>query len=266
MLHTDEWLKDAKRLPIGRSARVYHGSECRPNLVVKNLPDRYTAYCHRCHEGGVVIKDYVRADSTYSTVQDNSITPPHDSIPLFLRGVPNPKIPWQKLVAFLHSKSMSVDYLKGYNPKYSASAERLLLDMPDQTVGRSLRSASTAKWLTYRSAVSYVRASALAVEGRRLFVTEDCFSAIKAAHSLPQTFVPTALMGTVAHNDFLRLALSSAGVVLCLDNDNAGLSAAPKIQRALRLLDVPCKTVYPNAGCDPKDMELDWFRNVVESD
>jgi DNA primase len=73
-------------------------------------------------------------------------------------------------------------------------------------------------------------------------------------------------MGTVAYNDFLRLALSSAGVVLCLDNDNAGLSAAPKIQRALRLLDVPCKTVYPNAGADPKDMELDWFRNVVESD
>ena len=266
MLPPEQWLKDAKRIAIGRSARVYHGAEHRPNLVVRNLPDRYTAYCHRCHEGGVVLKEFVKVEQPTVKASESTLIVPTDAVPLFLNGVPNSAVPWARLVAFLHSKSMSVDYLKGYNPKYSASAERLLLDMPDQTVGRSLRSASTAKWLTYRSAVSYVRASALAVEGRRLFVTEDCFSAIKAAHSLPQTFVPTALMGTVAHNDFLRLALSSAGVVLCLDNDNAGLSAAPKIQRALRLLDVPCKTVYPSAGCDPKDMELDWFRNVVESD
>lgn len=261
-LHPDEWLKEAKKLPIGRTARVYHGAEHRPNLKVSNLFDRYTCYCHRCHEGGVVMKEFVRVQGPVVKVQESTFNAPEDAVPLYTNGQPSSGIPWARLVAFLHNKAMSVEYLKGYNPKYSASTERLILDMPDQTIGRTLRPVSTAKWLTYKSHLSYVRASAPAVEGHWLFLTEDCFSAIKAAHSLSDKFIPVALCGTVAKNDVLRLAMQSAGVVLCLDNDEAGRNAAPAITRALRLLDIPVKQVFPSAECDPKDMSLQWFKDI----
>ena len=60
MLHKEEWLKDAQALPIGRCNRIYHGAEHRPNLVVWNLEDRWSAYCHACKEGAVVKKDFVK--------------------------------------------------------------------------------------------------------------------------------------------------------------------------------------------------------------
>ena len=74
MLHPDEWLREAKRLPIGRAARVYHGAEHRPNLVVKNLPDRYTCYCHRCHEGGVVLKEFVKVEQPTVKASESTVT------------------------------------------------------------------------------------------------------------------------------------------------------------------------------------------------
>ena len=35
-LPTSEWLHLAKRVPLGRSDRTYHGRENRPNLVLYN--------------------------------------------------------------------------------------------------------------------------------------------------------------------------------------------------------------------------------------
>src|SRR5699024_8603718 len=58
----DDWLDEAKRLPVGAVTRVQHkrdGSR-RPNLVIGHEPDKYWAYCHACKEGGVHTKEHVR--------------------------------------------------------------------------------------------------------------------------------------------------------------------------------------------------------------
>ena len=62
------------------------------------------------------MKEFVKVEQPTVKASESTLTVPTDAVPLFLNGVPNSAVPWARLVAFLHSKSMSVDYLKGYNP------------------------------------------------------------------------------------------------------------------------------------------------------
>ncbi len=46
-MHRSEWLDQCKRVPVGQTRRVVHGAEGRPNLVLYNNPDSWSAYCER---------------------------------------------------------------------------------------------------------------------------------------------------------------------------------------------------------------------------
>ena len=259
MLHPDEWLREAKKLAIGRSARVYHGAEHRPNLVVRNLPDRYTCYCHRCHDGGVVMKEYVKVQPVVQ--RDSTLELPNDAVPL------NPDAPnahLSKVVGLLHSKGLSFPVVAKYNPRFSPSANRLLLDVPGQTIGRSLGT-STAKWVRYNAQCSYVAPRGVKVHGGRFFLCEDAFSALKAAFYLPDGWYPIAMLGTELNKDLLHLVLSSDLVVLAFDNDDAGVAGSIKAARKLRLLGTAFKYAWCSVGCDPKNESAQWFIEAVNA-
>lgn len=51
-LPTIEWLHLAKRVPLGRSDRTYHGRENRPNLVVYNNESEWSAQTMACPKCG----------------------------------------------------------------------------------------------------------------------------------------------------------------------------------------------------------------------
>lgn len=257
-LHPDEWLKQAKSLPIGRSKRTYHGAEKRPNLVVHNHEDRWSCYCHRCHEGGVVMKEFVKV----GTVSTKLVAESPNLIPDDARAIASVShTDLSKIVCFLHDKHMHLDMLQAYKLHYSKVRDRLLFYCPDQVVGRYLGSHSTAKWMTYNSTRSYVRTSTVPIEGNVVVLCEDVLSAIKAARYLPTCCV-VALMGTTIQNDLLKDLLSAEQVLLLLDNDKAGRDGSVLAIRAFRLLNILYSVMWCTEECDPKDMPSDWFLSI----
>lgn len=54
MIHPDDWLAEAQRLPLDGQRRVTH--RCGPGkvMVVEHVDEGWRAWCHRCHEPGFV--------------------------------------------------------------------------------------------------------------------------------------------------------------------------------------------------------------------
>ena len=261
-LHQSEWLHIAKRLPVGRTERVYHGAERRPNLVVRNLQDRYTVWCHACHKGGTVKKEFVKVQEEARPTNRKA------GDPGFLRSInlasPDPNVPYSDIVMFLHSKHMTLDYIQHLSPKWSAQDKRIVLATPDQVVGRDITETSHSKWYKYSGDCSYVRAKTVDLKGKVVVLTEDLFSACKGQYFAPDDFAFVSLMGTSLYNDLLVQLLAAKEVVMLLDGDDAGRAGVSDVTRALRLVGVQYKIVSVPEDQDPKDMAPQWWRNLLE--
>lgn len=261
-LHPSEWLHLAKKLPVGRTERVYHGAEKRNNLVVKNLTDKYTAWCFACHKGGVHQKEFVKV------LDDVRPTNRKAGDPGFLRSInlalPDLNIPYSDIVMFLHSKHMTLDYIQHLNPQWSAQDKRIVLSTEDQCVGRDITGHSPSKWYKYYGDCSYVRATPAALAGKTVVLTEDLFSACKGCYFAPDDWLFISLMGTSLYNDLLVQLLQAKEVVMLLDGDDAGRAGTHSVIRALRLVGVPCCTVVVPEDLDPKDMSPEWWRTIIK--
>lgn len=250
----DHWLPQAKRLPVGRSARIHHGAETRPNLVVRNEAGRYSAYCHHCHEGGVQPKEFV---SVVKAPPDPKVKNP--KCPGALVAFKDaPEALKKELIEFLLTKDMHTALMPEFC-YYSAQDKRLVFNTPDQVVGRDLTGASHAKWYSYTRSVQYNRAAFKDFKDQVVVLTEDYFSALKGQHYAPDHGLCVALMGTELHADLTVELCRAKFIVILMDNDKAGHTAAPKIQRTLELLGVPCVVDFPYANEDPKNMSSTWW-------
>lgn len=265
MLPLNEWLPDAKRLPVGHTARVYHGAERRPNLVVRNLEDRYVAWCHACHEGSVQKKDVVKIVQKAPEPKERK---PSDPGHLVHYDQWTPQL-LTEIAQFLHSKGMSLHILTcTIKPYYTKQDERLVFQTPDQLVGRDLTGQSKAKWYTYTQANSYNRAAYESFRDKHVFVTEDYFSALKGQFEVAQLdhhdvlFVSS--MGTVVHPDLALELCKAKAVTMMYDHDEAGVDGTCTALKQLRLLGIETDHVYPHYNCDPKDMDFTWFKQVIK--
>lgn len=259
MIRADEWLQDAKRLPIGGEGRVNHGAERRPNMVVKNLVDRYTCYCHSCDDGAVVMKEVVKLVKTPPPPKDMKPTSPGFIIPVMNLDLARV----HDLCKFLHSKDMAWVHIteSPMQPSLSVGDQRLVFITPDQVVGRDLSGKSKAKWYTYSSNVSFNRAAFETFRDKHVIVTEDYFSAIKGQYAFRDD--PTKLfvssMGTKIHADLSLELVKAKRVTMLYDGDKAGYEGAQKGIRALKMLGTEVNAVFPPEGKDPKNMQHDWF-------
>lgn len=261
-LPKEEWLSDAKRLAINSSKRVYHGAERRPNLVVRNLPDRWTCFCHSCHKGGVVMKEIVKIVNTPPEPKDKKArNDPGLLLPINL-NIPNPNVPYADIALFLHSKDMALHYLQAVNPQWSGSDKRIVLHTPDQMVGRDLTGSSRSKWYSYTMQNSFNRARFEAFKDKIVVLTEDYFSALKGQWFAPEGFLCVSLMGTALQADLTVALCDARFVVLCLDNDKGGTDAAPVIRKTLSLMGIPHTEVWPELGADPKNMPPAWWQDM----
>jgi hypothetical protein len=262
-LPKSEWLHFAQSLAVGAKASVRHGNESTCAMNVANQPDRYTAYCHRCHDGGVVMKDSVRL-----TVAAHKRSYEMDPGPMWpvLVSTPNPNVPIAQIVGFLHSKGMTLDMFTT-PPMYAPQAGRLIFDTADAKMGRDITGAVNRKWQEYKRYNAYNRAKAVPFTDHKVFVfTEDYFSAVKAQFYCPSAEVLcVSLMGTKLSNDLLLQLMHAKPrkVVLLLDNDKGGWDGEPTIARGLRAVEVPVITRWPSSK-DPKNMNAQWWANFYE--
>nr|DAQ74795.1 MAG TPA: putative DnaG-like primase [Caudoviricetes sp.] len=256
-METFEWLQEAQKLPLNGQSRIYHGAERRPNLVVRNLPDKWTAYCFSCKEYSEVRKDYVRIEQEQAVLQ-NTVQPT-------ALELTDPRVPLHSIVYFLHTKHMSLSLINDWNPQWDPRRKRLTIDLPDGRIGRDIYGYNPAKWYLYWNSVQYGSASGTnEITRDHVILTEDMFSAIKAQKYLPDTQC-IALLGTTLQKGLERALLRRRPrMVHCmLDGDEAGLRGSYGVLRRLRLLGIPCVMQNPEKD-DPKDQSREWFITKIK--
>lgn len=253
----DHWLAEAKRLPIGRSNRIYHGAERRPNLVIRNLADSYRAYCHSCHEGQVVKKEFV---STLPVAQEE-LSRDHGKLVGLecLIGTDADRI-----ARFLLSKNMTWEMVYKHC-LYSHKDQRLVFKTPTVVIGRDITERSKAKWVRYKGDKSY--ASPIQFTGitkvGNITLVEDYLSVLKGYHYINQERLYgngiISMQGTEIKPELTEILLRADHVTLCFDNDAAGIAGARKAAQQLDLLGVSNSTIFPDVNKDPKDMWGEWW-------
>ena len=261
MIPHSEWLKDAKKLPVGQTKRIYHGSEKRPNMIIKNLDSGYSCYCHACHDGAYVPKELVKVRPVIPTNRKS-----HD--PGFLRSInlykPDINIPYSDIMFFLHTKNMAMQYIQHLNPQWSAQDKRIVFSTEDQVVGRDITGTSLSKWYRYSERVEYIRAKPSPIAGSIVVLTEDLFSACKGQYFAPEDVLFVSLMGTSLKDGLLSELLKAKAVVICLDGDTAGVTGMLIALRTCRLVGIEASVLRVPNDLDPKDMLPDWWRQQIE--
>lgn len=124
--HIEErlWLPQARILPIGGDGKIIHrGCGTRPSLFIKNDPDKYWCFCHRCHGRGHAVKGHPRVKMKLPT---KTGWVPQEQIPLLSAIVKEPynftelfsRFPISRYVSIL---TFSPDTKRIYFPDESGS-------------------------------------------------------------------------------------------------------------------------------------------------
>lgn len=246
-----DWLHLAQRLPIAGHSRVRHKNEGRPNLVITNLPDRWTAYCQACKQGGVQMKTHVRVTGIKAPVLSDSLVLPHD----MMRVIDCEEMIKSGVLGFLAKKNMDAMYL----PElwFSKSRMRLMIQHGDEWLGRDTTEASPQKWLSFNRSTHLDN-------GRRYkdaVVVEDPFSFHKVSYALRDSpYAVYCSLGTCFHPSLLLKLLKHSQVHTFYDGDEAGWKGSIRESKRVRACGVSCVASCAPAGLDPKDLTIEQIR------
>lgn len=259
MIPPEEWLADAQRLPIGGRRRVRHNEEHGKAMVVYNDIDRWSCYCHRCGEGGVVQKQHVLLG--VPEVQPSVMPYPQDAIP----ATASPW--WQGAYTMLLSKGIDASRDLAGLPLYITERDRRLL-IPTSLgwIGRAL-AGQQPKWVSYGCAppVYGMHPHDNPAPGAVWVLTEDLLSAYKVRRAVPE-YTAVACLGTRLSTKLLERMLGSIFVVIAFDGDAAGRAGAAKVAHRLRGVGLRCRIADTPEGFDPKDMWVSDIRKLVGVD
>lgn len=256
-LERNHWIDAAKALPIGASRRIYHGAERRPNLVIWNQADKWSAYCHSCHESDAVRKEFalppvpvIRHAGRDNPGRCSSLAP--------LTAWPD--VPVKEIVLFLQQKGVHLQMLEKFKPRWSHNDLRIVLNIEGVELGRTMSAHVKSKWYTYTTGTEFL--SVGSATAPTVVVVEDTFSLAKLHwYSNPDETEVICALGTRLSNTALT-KLINRHVRMCFDADAAGVEAADILRRRLNLLGIQNSTVFPDRGKDPKDMPPEWCRKV----
>lgn len=243
-MHKSEWLADAQRLQVGESKRIYHGAEHRPNLVIRNEPDRWSAYCFHCKESASVPKHRIE---TVQYVEQDKVS---------LADALSTRLPLSVLqrdvqtdiLKFLISKGMWLALVKPYFLGVMQKEQRLLFQVGTSVLARDYTGTRQPKWLTFKEGLAYLKGTDL------LFLTEDVLSAIKVHHCTGVSAL--ALQGTVLKTKHLASIVQHKHIALAFDNDDAGLTCT---KRAVKRLKALGRTVYITQCAE----DLKLYRDMI---
>lgn len=264
MIPTEEWLQQAKRLPVGQSRRVQHRFEGRQNMVVRNNPEGWSCYCHACGTGGFVPKEYVKIlPEEPSTVYQ--MLPP-DLVALDKTDT----YTQERVLRYLATKGIDNVHLQDAIVMFSPKSQRVLFGMDSQSgvstawIGRSIVGAQP-KWVHYSSPTAgypdfmYSKRSSVT---HTAVVCEDLLSTLKVGWACPDT-LPLCSLGTRLSNTLIQFLLrQNIPVVVFYDGDRAGEQGAAKAVRRLTGLGLVARAVTV-LGHDPKDLTAEQIQAVV---
>lgn len=261
MLRREEWLAKAQRLAVGMQDRVRHAGERDAAMTIRNLPDRWVAYCQRCKEGGLVMKEHVKV----SLVREDART--MLELPRDLVTVVDHEC--RDIVArFLASKDMDLRYFASARGlRYSAERGRLVLTENGASLGRAMHPEQVPKWITY-DGQHYLSTHANIPPPPAAVVVEDAFSYHKVRYALRRCDCDTAVycsLGTGQHYELLRRLLLHSQVVFMYDGDRAGARGAVSGAKAVRALGVLATAHCAPSGKDPKSMSIQDIQQHLEA-
>ena len=243
-LPAEEWLAQAKHVPLGQSRRVRHGSEPDSAMVVRNEAGKWSAYCHRCHLGGGVRKELVQ------------LLPAPVQLPSRNPGrlvAPEESQLYSQIVCMLQSKGVSLVSTRYATPRLSVQDSRLVLTTRDGQIGRALSPRQSPKWWQYRD-VGFMRGRPGEFRGADVVVVEDFFSALKIGFYVPRV-LPVASLGTRIRPELLSRLLEARSVRMMYDGDAAGADGWAAAHRKLSLVGIPNTRLELPPGQDPKDLK-----------
>lgn len=261
-LRQEDWLHVARGLAIGETVRVPHKGDHsnRPNLVVSNKPDRWSAYCWSCKASGVQFKTHVKYQPK-APKESNSLVHPQDAV--LVSGLPAYK---QHLVAgFLARKGMDAIMLPP-GLAFSETRQRLLVPTEHGLLGRDVTEAAHQKWLTYDRTAFLGNGP----KGCVPVLVEDAFSYFKVRWAMQlagmsDRYCAVCTLGTnpSAATVLHLLSMQPEGIIIMYDGDAAGASGADTVQRRMRALGVPCCTRLASWGHDPKDETAEFLQRTI---
>lgn len=256
MLLREEWLKKAQALCIGRTDRVFHKRETRPNLVIWNKGDRWSAYCHACHKGDVVMKEHVRLDVLSPEVKRSDLSLPQDMRLHSLMDEGTQAM----LATFLASKGM--DNLMMPPWYYSCTRKRILIQLNEGWMGRDVTGTALEKWLTYNGQHYLWKARGAA---RHTVCVEDTFSWLKVIWATEGRINCNVLcaLGTGIKDSIMMRLLKQEYVQFMFDGDAAGYKGAAEGAQRCRGLSIRATACCAPAGKDPKDLTGEEIRNLI---
>lgn len=264
MIPQEEWLHEAQRLPLGQSRRVYHGAERRPNMAVYNNADGWSCWCHACHAGGRVKKEFPQLLPTAPEMRSGTGLP-SDRVPLTEVG----ERVVERIVRYLAPRGLDFEtHIRPLGPQYTEKYDRLLL--PQQggaLVGRALGD-QPAKCIVYSSGKHPLLAmhpSDSIKPGCDLVLFEDYLSTLKAREALGGAYTCVSIQGTSPARAARAELMQASTATLMLDGDKAGYEATPKVAAMLRALGVHVRTVRTPEGQDPKNLKNAEIRGLVHA-
>lgn len=252
MLEPESWQHLTTEVPRGRKVYVNHDCGGGSTLIISNDDRGYSAWCFRCNDGGSMkhpelslpeLLAQQRAMATqdarfrctpdlpYPAVYDVKLWPPEAALWLFKAGLGYPEI--RKLGAYYHE-----------------DMRRVVL--PVRTNGEVVYWQARAfdKWRKPKYINPLIdKQKVLPVYGSHdiVILTEDILSAFKVG----QVYEGWSLLGTKLNDHTMaRLLARRCTVVVWLDPDEAGQSAADKIVVQLLRYGIKAKRLVTNR--DPK--------------
>lgn len=261
-LDNEGWLPEAKRLRVGTKRRVPHDCGDGTVMIVSHEPDKYTAWCFRCSEGGFVRKEPTLADMVElrrRAQEDAALRTATLPLPM----TANPREWPREARLWLYRAGIHDTIIKRLGIYYHKPSQRVVLPVVEDGKvtywqARAVMPGQKPKYLN----PEVDRDSVLPRFGGGpvIVLTEDYLSAAKVGRVVEGW----SLLGTSLKDPVLARAVRDGRPVLVwLDPDEAGRSAAARITRELRAVGVQTENVV--SAKDPKLLCLQEIRKCLSS-
>ena len=239
---------------MGGKSRIRHGFERTAAMDVFNSDDRWSCYCHRCHEGGVVFKEHQRVRR--AVVEPDRVQP----VPAGCFHITDAsRFESQQIWDLLIQKGCPPGVIPEEELWYDRTSRRVLMYRETVALGRALDPNRLPKWLPYGawSGAPMVWTTRDGAGG--MVLVEDALSGYKVAKAIEllaprSSLAVVAILGTRISDRFLPYCMGRR-IICMFDGDSAGARGYTAVRRRLGAWGNEVHNCAPSKG-DPKNMEL----------